>query len=278
MQHNLLLQNEVVSPLGRLRLVGEIRGGRGVVPADPLRVYGAYAVVCITRGAGEYRDANGLAIPVTAGQAILVFPELAHQYRPPRGRTWDEFYVTFDGPAFDLWRQAGLFSPSRPVLSYTPEWFDAFRRLLTGARRTFSGGARTRLVCDFIALLNPLLLNEETGIAPEDENSAPEWRARACGMLEIDLGLPQDLTEIAAEVGMSYESFRKRFQKEVGVSPARYRRERRLAAARELLRYSPQMTNRQIAEMLGFADEYHFSRRFTEWAGVTPRAFRQGRI
>jgi AraC-like DNA-binding protein/predicted GNAT family N-acyltransferase len=73
---------------------------------------------------------------------------------------------------------------------------------------------------------------------------------------------------------MSYESFRKRFQRETGVSPARYRTLRRIEAARELLRYSPQLTNRQIAETLGFADEYHFSRRFTQIAGSTPRQFR----
>jgi transcriptional regulator GlxA family with amidase domain len=77
---------------------------------------------------------------------------------------------------------------------------------------------------------------------------------------------------------VSYEQFRKRFQHEVGVSPARYRLQRRVEAARELLRYSPRMTNRQVAETLGFADEFHFSRRFTQITGSTPRDFRRAAI
>jgi AraC-like DNA-binding protein len=45
-------------------------------------------------------------------------------------------------------------------------------------------------------------------------------------------------------------------------------------SARELIRYRPGITNRELAALLGFSDEFHFSRRFTEHAGITPRAFK----
>lgn len=279
MRQTLLLQNEVETPLGRLRLVGEIEGGRGVVPSEPLRVYGAYAVACITRGSGTYRDANGVHLPIRSSHALLVFPELAHWYGPRRGQNWDELYVTFDGPVFELWRQVGLLSPRAPVLPYETPWFERLRALFVSEERPVSRAGRLRLVWEFTSLLSELLLDaEDKAASPEEATAAPtEWRARACGLLEIDLGLALDMEDVAAEAGMSYESFRKRFQKEVGISPARYRMGKRIEAAKELLRYSPQITNRQIAQTLGFSDEFHFSRRFTEWAGTTPRAFRQRR-
>jgi AraC-like DNA-binding protein len=35
------------------------------------------------------------------------------------------------------------------------------------------------------------------------------------------------------------------------------------------------MSHREIAESLGFRDEFHFSKRFKQWAGVPPRDVRR---
>jgi transcriptional regulator GlxA family with amidase domain len=60
---------------------------------------------------------------------------------------------------------------------------------------------------------------------------------------------------------MSYESFRKQFVHEVGVSPSRYRAEKRIDAGCDLLQHT-RMMNGQIAESLDFRDPFHFSKRF----------------
>jgi AraC-like DNA-binding protein len=276
MEHIVLLQNETPTLLGRFRLAGLIRGGSGVEREPPLRVYGAYAVMAVLRGAGEYRDGEGRREPLAAGDVVLVFPEHAHWYGTPRGHTWDELHLTFDGPAFDLWRRAGLLDPSRPVHRAPEGWTDTLRAFIHDAARGGPLPRRLRAIADFQALLAALLLHDGDERSEEiGEATASDWEARARGLLEVDVGRALDLTVVAAQVGLSYETFRKRFQKAVGVSPAHYRMLRRIEAAKELLRYSPQMTNRQVAETLGFADEYHFSKRFTQIAGVTPRTFRR---
>jgi AraC-like DNA-binding protein len=269
--HELLLNNDTLTPLGRLRLAGTITEGQGVIPRTPLRVYGSYAVVCVVRGRGKYRDSSGFQAEVRTGDAILVFPERAHWYGPSGRQGWDEVYVTFDGPVFDLWRQTGLLDAARPVRSCPPGFAKRLRDLLMTAARPESMAARLRDLNAFLLLLSELLppLDGDAG------TPGSEWAAEAKAMLETDLGLEMDLSEVALAVGMSYETFRKRFLKVVGVTPTRYRTRRRIEAARELLRYSPQMTNRQVAATLGFADEFHFSRRFKEWTGQTPRDFRE---
>lgn len=273
--HAILLPNEVRTPLGRWVLAGEIRGGRGVVPARPLRVYGSYAVMCVLRGDGEYVDANGLRHRLRPGSVVTVFPELAHSYGPPRGRHWDEIYLTFDGPSFDLWRETGLLSPTRPVARppRSGEWPERLRALIGEIAATRPQAllpTRVAQMQRFLGLLGELLPDAAAG----EPESRPDWLARACALLETDLGLSVDLADAAAEAGMRYETFRKRFQRAMGVSPARYRMQKRLQAAQELLRYSPQMTNRQVADALGFSDEFHFSRRFARTVGQTPSAFR----
>jgi transcriptional regulator GlxA family with amidase domain len=102
------------------------------------------------------------------------------------------------------------------------------------------------------------------------------WLGQAQQLLETDLGSNLSLAEVAATVNLSYETFRKGFRESTGTTPAHYRAVRRIEAAQALLRYRPGITNREIAETLGFADEFHFSRRFTQITGVTPRVFRQG--
>ena len=54
----------------------------------------------------------------------------------------------------------------------------------------------------------------------------------------------------------------------------RYRAGRRIETACDLLQYTT-MTGAQIAERLGFSDEYHFSKRFKELRGKSPRQFRR---
>jgi AraC-like DNA-binding protein len=79
---------------------------------------------------------------------------------------------------------------------------------------------------------------------------------------------------VARALGVPYETFRKQFQRYVGVSPARYRTVRRIDAACALLQDS-RNTIQSVALRLGFADEYHFSRRFKQVNGLSPRAFRR---
>lgn len=272
MRHDLLLQNDAPTPLGRLRLAGAIEGGRGVVPATPLRVYGSYAIACITRGSGFYRDVTGQEAEIGVGTAILVFPERAHWYGT-RGRArWDEIYLTFDGPVFDLYRQVGLLDAAHALHVYPPGWPERLRALIEETARAVTEGERLRYLSAFLHLLTEILAPDT--VTGDTLPYGMDWAAQARAALDTDLSLELDLTDIAASVGMHYETFRKRFLQEVGVTPARYRAIRRVEAAQELLRYSPRMTNRQVAEALGFADEYHFSRRFTQLTGTTPRAFR----
>ena len=72
------------TPLGRVRFAGVSLEETGV-EEWPFRLYDAYALVLILAGEGSYRDVSGTTAPVRAGDAILVFPGLAHWYGPPRG-------------------------------------------------------------------------------------------------------------------------------------------------------------------------------------------------
>lgn len=272
-RHTTLLASTIETPLGRVMLAGEHQWGRGTAPRGRWRIYGSYALVLVTGGSGGYRDTSGRREELLPGDAIVVFPELAHWYGPRRKQErWDEIYITFDGPTFGLWRQGGLLDTATPILRLGKNGLSLAERLrewVLLAASPATAPERLRQLSHLETLLMEALTHRP--IATADTSS---WLADARSLLESELASDAPMTEVAQRIGLPYETFRKRFTEAVGISPARYRTQKRIEAACQLLRFTPQITNREAAEALGFADEFHFSRRFKAKMGVSPREFR----
>ncbi len=269
-ESRLIFSNDASTPLGRLTLAGFLKDSAGVGPA--LRLLGRYAIVYLLEGGGRYWDGRGWACNVRAGDLLLLLPDLAHGYGPLAGQRWSEFYVVFDGPAFDLWRQSGLLHADPPVRQLSPiaHWMARLEETVVQQRpRTLA--ERTRQVSRFLALLTEMLTH---GAYDPPLASGPPWLAAACERLEADLERRVDPKSVAHDLGVPYETFRKHFQRHVGVSPARYRTVHRIDIACALLQ-DPDQTIQAIALRLGFSDEFHFSRRFKQITVQSPRAFRR---
>jgi len=258
---------------GRLCLAGINKQSAGVGPK--MRVFGRFAIVLLLHGRGMYLDARGTKREVVAGDAILILPELPHIYgpRPPksRGGQWDEIYLCFDGPLFELWRREGLIDDSLLVRSVADPHilFERLRTLceLPRPQNALDNGAHLR---ELLAIL--------ADVFPPRENihTEPLWLTRARSVLESNLDQTLGGRDAARAAGMGYEAFRRAWTREVGVSPNRYRDQKRLEAAQILLAQNA-LTQSQIARSLGWRDEAHLSRRFRELMGMSVREWKAGR-
>lgn len=254
----IVFQTAKGSPLGRITLAGLLRDHTGV-PEKPMRTLGNYAVVYLLRGNGTFADARGLRRKLAPGDFWIVFPEIAHWYGPPRGSVWDEFYIVFSGPVFDLWRAKGLLNPAKPVRHLEPldYWLRRLEEVVLGEDDSL------QQICSLQHLLAEAL-------EASDEASEPDWLAHARTLLEIEESSVQN---VARAVGVSYEKFRKRFAASAGISPAQYRALKVIDKACSLI-VAGAMTNKEIAERLNFCDEFHFARKFKQIIGLTPTQFR----
>jgi len=237
-----------------------------------MRVFGSYAIAYTLAGKAVYWDANGLEQSLVPGDLVLVFPELAHMYGPRAGESWSEFYLVFEGPVFDWWRKTGFLDSNRPIHHIEPVdyWLRKFESVL-GRGRKVGLGPSVLEVCRLQQVLAEALTAEEAGlVSPQDAN----WAQRVCEMLEGDLDRRMSMPGVARRLKMSYENFRKRFTRIVGVSPARYRDSRVIDRACELMQQGG-LRNKEIADRLGFCDEFHFSLRFKQITGRSPREFRR---
>ena len=238
-----------------------------------MRVLGSYALVCLTAGGGYYRDVNGVAQDVKAGNALLIFPEIAHRYGPRQSQTWSEIYVVFDGSIFDQLRKSTFLNDRYPVLQMPPVFAEQLEELVT-MPRSLGMAQRMEEIGQFLELLGKLYCANETE-STFDASPAERWLPQAKRLLEANLEQPVDWENIARQCGMSYESFRKKFRAATGISPARYRDECRIQAACTVLIQHPQLTLRQVAHSLGFYDEFAFSKRFKQVRNCSPREWRK---
>ncbi len=63
------------------------------------------------------------------------------------------------------------------------------------------------------------------------------------------------------------------FKTEFGISPSKYISELRLKMAKTLMRNSPDILTKDVAEMVGFSDAFYFSRVFKSHEGMSPSQF-----
>lgn len=249
-----------MTALGRLAGAGYIHQKTGMLD---WRVLGRYAVVYVLEGWGRYQDVGSQARVVEAGDLLLLFPELAHRYGPGDTSTWAELHILFEGPAFDLTRADGALDSAQPVRRLQPIAY--WQARLEAAAQAEGLIAVTRL----LAVLAEAAATRGLGDVP-----GLSWLEAARHLLETELSRDLPMAEVADQLGLSYETFRKAFEQQTRVSPARYRASKRIDAARALLLHTP-MTSRQIADSLGFPDEFYFSKRFKQTFGVSPREFRR---
>lgn len=92
-------------------------------------------------------------------------------------------------------------------------------------------------------------------------------------MLEQDSDL--NLSQIAAKCGVSDCYFRRLFQQYSGESPMSFRQRLRIERAKQFLLSDEQYTISEVAQELGFADVYHFSKTFKKYCGVSPKQYIQ---
>lgn len=257
----------VDSGLGRVVAAGEMLKTQMSSEMFPFRWFGRYALVYVLEGGGEYSDERGQQRDLTAGDLVVVFPSLGHRYGPKPGQTWREVYVVFEGPVFDAWAGAGLLDVSTPVLRVEPvtSWRRRLMSVLDAMPPTSAIGSLVE-VCRMQQLLADILSANDP--VPHGHDST--WLAQARATLEEDAPLPA----VARALHCSYATLRRRFTRLAGVTPARYRSQRVIERACELM-HRGDLNDKQIAAELGFCDEFHFSRRFKQIMGVPPRDYRR---
>jgi AraC family transcriptional regulator, arabinose operon regulatory protein len=227
------------------------------------------------RGQGEYRQPD-LSVLVRAGDLTLLAPGAYQDYSVPPGEEWEFLWAHF------------VPRSSWTGLLKLPEVGRGLHRLSVAspAARERIEAAFRRLHRDALGGLHPLgeelalnALEEvllvaageltESGRAPFDPRVQ-----RVLDLFSRDLAGAHTVETLAAAVFLSPSRLAHLFKEQTGQTVTDALRQLRLRQAARLLRHSGRSVQ-EIAAEVGFHCPFHFSRRFRQAFGVSPREYRQ---
>jgi AraC-like DNA-binding protein/mannose-6-phosphate isomerase-like protein (cupin superfamily) len=230
-----------------------------------------YQILFIADGEGEFEDQSGRNISVGAGDAILLFPNVWHRYRPKRETGWSEYWVSLAGPTVDGWVKGGIISPELPVIHIKDRLLlvDAYTRILDHIRHERPGYSQLIAAEASTIVANIVVAERSEGMADELVDKI----RNAKHFLEEEVGQLPEMRQLAARLHLSTSHFYRLFKEQTGLSPYQYHLQIRINRARDLLR-TTQLSIKQIASMLGFSNTYHFSKTFKGRIGMSPSRWR----
>lgn len=234
-------------------------------------VMGDYVVVYLVRGSALVTDIDNQSFAFSAGDLFFRPPGIPHHVLRPQPRQWHSFALGISTDIYQSLKPLQLLPDSLKTLQVGKG--DCFVRQCRRLSQHVKQGQRLSpqtLMHHLMQWLDEMTLPAK--ILP-GEVDIPLKIRHAASMLTESYDRPIDLQQIARNIGMGYEHFRKAFTHHMAKSPMAYRITHRVHHAQSRL-LETEITIGELAQQLGYVDVYTFSRQFKQVTGQSPTAFR----
>lgn len=234
-------------------------------------VHPRYAFVIVFRGKGTFIDESGEKYQITPGTCFKRIPGKAESLSI-NSNNWVEFFLEIGPALYNALRSMRIIE-TKPLCEKI-DLDEDFLIELIAFKEKFKNADERAL---------PLLVGDFTRILADCQRRCSQYGKPkenvlidlACGFLSRDFRKECDIKSFCRKHGVGYESFRKLFKDQIGISPWQYRIRRRLDLACALLR-NPGMKISEVALELGYSSAYDFSAQFKKYFKASPANYRTG--
>lgn len=230
----------------------------------------AIVIVCVD-GVGWLEVEDQPRVRVEPGKAIVVPPNLRHRYWADAVDPWTIWWLHATGIDVPELLEVILGEERDPLVVLRDafsavEMIDSAVTALeqdeTNAMLYLAAGAAWRLLA--------LLASERLRGRPSSNDRIEAIQEHLRTHLTANLSV----VDLARQAGLSPSHFSALFKAAAGISVTEYVKRLRCSRARELLITTDGAIS-DVAEAVGYADAYYFSRQFRSVTGVSPREFRK---
>ncbi|MCX6955582.1 MAG: AraC family transcriptional regulator [Verrucomicrobia bacterium] len=180
-----------------------------------------------------------------------------------------KYFLSFAGSQVPLrLRRCGVPPGRARLLAAHAEVTSVLEDLVREGQRS---GALARRICAVLAELLLLKIEDSASLAAHASEPAREAFLRCKALIDAQAERLATLEEIAKATGVEASSVCRWFRRYQGTSPYQYLLRRKMNLAAEFLVEHGGLV-KEVAQRVGFADPYHFSRAFKAVHGVAPRA------
>lgn len=239
--------------------------------SDLKRQQERYDLLMVLSGKAIYSDDEVGEILVEAGDCIQRLPGRQHNLIMLED-DWSEFYLCIGKDIYKSLTALSVANGKKPILK-TGMDFEMIQLYMEIHRQlTLSNGVELpTLMPKAIELLaRATYLDRIHGRTTEET----EALKRSIAFIKDNLSKRLTVEDLALNVQMGYEKFRKLFQLYYGVSPGNFIQNQRIRASQSLLS-GEDMTVKEVALELGYTDSATFSKQFKKVTGYTPTKFRE---
>ncbi|MDB4868265.1 MAG: hypothetical protein JWR03_2598 [Cohnella sp.] len=209
---------------------------------------------------------------VKAGQALILFPHIPHQYEPVKG-PWELYWASFAGGLTpELFREAGIVRSGVYPTALPDLPAQHLRHFLDMARSGHSSAG-----VEYSKSLYGFLLDLRKFVQDRPPSSE-QFRSRLQPVLrhiEQHLHRTISISEMADEIGTSPQHLCTLFRKTLAMRPMEYVNRERIKRSKELMFRHSGVTIREIARNVGMDNPSYFSSLFKKLEGISPEQFKR---
>ena len=230
---------------------------------------GYYSGFFLLSGSGNYVTKEGETFPISAGDFVQRIPGEVHSTYVDGDGKWLEFFVSFGKSRYEMLQGLGLLPKERVISKPIMEETESCRKHLQRLKAATDNELGILLAEQERLLLK--LLSGRPEITVEEKYI--DKIHQAADLLSVNPEINLNMEKVAESLSMGYETFRKQFRREMGVSPADYRLQQKMRQACHML--DAGISIKETAALMGYADVYTFSRQFAKTTGQTPGGYRR---
>ena len=220
-------------------------------------------LLCATGGVFENVDKNQLYLSLKGD---------VHSLKSRKSARFQTLAINFkDGPCLPL--LSAIMENSKDQRTfYMPAVFSALTEMLTECRLTDAQFSRNYLDSLITSVLVKIARHGDDA-PPEEILSCDEKLSAIAGYIDTHFLQICSLEELSAVFGYSYSHLSRIFKKAYDLTPRDYLLSRKMDYACALLKEGAELE--EIAEVLGYATAFNFSRVFRSKTGLSPSAYKK---
>jgi len=231
-----------------------------------------FSLFYIFKGHCVYKDARAKEFNLGPGDVVLRRPGRVYSIERDFSSDWLEFFLNIPPVLYETLLKLNIFPRKQQTLQpglhslLTSRIENFLTLLIEEPYGTFaqSLSSAIQLIVDFT------LFDARHSIPPPESVKIQE----ACRLLEeLICDRSVKIEEIAREVGLCSDSFRRLFKTQIGISPKEYLLHKRIEHAQRLF-FECGMDIKQVAFELNYPDLASFSKQFKQITGLPPGTFR----
>ncbi len=224
-----------------------------------------YHCSVLMEGKGIIIDQQFHSYPVSVGCAFQRFPNTRYTLYIDKSQPWKEYQITFSEPAINALRTISSFHNNNPVFKL--QLHPSLQQWMVEMAKITAVAAQDIILETYFDLQRLLL----TIHLQEDDSdfslALSVIRYASCIVME-NIQKPPSVKELAKACNLSYGKFVQIFKQYTQISPLRFLQHYKFCYADRLLHEGRSI--RDVASLLGYSDQFSFSKQFKQTMGISP--------